>query len=125
MPGSPIRVALRVARCGQCFVGSSPIGVAGPLVHRRANEWVAEREVRPRFQQPSCVRGHDGLFVEVEPASGTPDRADITGRVGRRDEQESLGWRWKLANLAEEMPLQSPADGQRLRQLHGSPELVW
>ena len=85
---------------------------------------MAERDLRPELEQPGCLRGHDRALVEVELASGTPDRADVTGRLGRRDEQEPLGRRGKRTNLTEEVPFESPVDRERLGELRGSGELV-
>ena len=80
--------------------------------------------LRSEVEQAGCLRGLDRALVEVELASGTPDRADVTGRLGRRDEQEPLGRRWQHTDLAEEVPFESPADGERLGQRRGSGELV-
>ena len=115
----------RVARGGQCFVGSTPIGVTGALVHGRANERVAERDVRPELEQPGCLRRHDRACSSK--SSSRPARQiEPTSPVGSAAATSRSRWvgSGKRTDLAEEVPFESPADGERLGQRRGSRELV-
>ena len=91
VPRPPVGVTRGVARGGQCCVRPTPVGVTGALVDGRANERMAERDLRPDLEQPSCLGGRDRVLVEVELASGPPDRARVASRLGCRDEQEAAG----------------------------------
>ena len=78
----------------------------------------------PRSSRPAACAGS---IAPSSKSSSRPARqiaAGVTGRLGRGDEQKSLGRGWQHTDLAEEVLFESPADGERLGQRHGSGELV-
>ena len=124
VPCLSVRVVLGVTRGCQCLVGAKALGGAGTLVHGRTNERVAERDVRPDFEEARGLGRCDRVLVEVELPSRPPDRVDITGWLCGHDEEELLGCGWKDADLAEEVGFEFAVDGEWFRELRGAGHLI-
>jgi hypothetical protein len=124
VPGPPGRLVV-AERPGQGPVGGLAGGRAGPVVDRRADQRVPERQRRPvdpdQAGQPARLQA---AGVQAQP----PGRAADGGQpaaLGRGQQQQGLGVGVVAADPVQEGLLQHPGHGQGLLERVGPRALAW
>jgi len=92
VPGTAIRVRLRIGGLRQGAVHQLPVAERGGLVGRRANQRMLEPHPGTELEQPGLRRRRGGgLGRDSQPSGGSPQQHRVAGRLGRRDHQQQPG----------------------------------
>ena len=91
VPHAAIRIGLSVRRCGERQVGGAAV-LGGPgRVGSRPHQRVPEPHVGADLQQLFRIGGDCRITSQVQRRCGTPQQRGVPGRVGRRQQHQSLG----------------------------------
>jgi hypothetical protein len=125
VPGPPVRISLRIGDRGQRLVRAAPRRGQGGVVRRRPDQRMAEPHPRLPGHQPLHSRSLARLRIDPQVPGRIPDQRGLSGRVGRRQQQQRLcaaGQRPHpgLVQLLQTAPeSQRPIQRLRTRQLGG------
>ena len=119
VPGSPIGIGVRVRSRCQRAMGCPPLVGSSRRVDRRTKERVSKGDARAQRNQVDRLCGRSRLGREPQLARSTPEERRVAERLGRTQQQQSLGLLGKLLYTAAEACLDAAFD--RRRVWHGEP----
>ena len=106
MPGTAVRVGLRIRRCRESPVDLGPLDGARGLVDRGANEGMAEGNAWPESDQPARLRREGRRLRDSEGRGGAPDEVRVPRRFARGDEDQEA----RVARKGSNSPLEALLD---------------
>ena len=116
VPGSSVRIHVRVSRLGKRRVGNASIVRRCVRVHHGSHEGMAEPDMRPHLEQTGRRRGIHRRFRDPEPACGGPDQVRISGRLRGGDEEQASAVVRQRDEAPSEALLDSARHGDAIRQ---------
>ena len=124
MPGAAIGIDLRIGGgCQRAMRAPSLLG-RRRAVDRRAQEWVAKRDLRAYLHQVVRFCGSRRLGRDAELGGRSPEKRWIADRLGRGYHQQPLRLRGKLPDLPAEARLDPAWQGRLVWQGEAACEAV-
>ena len=123
VPGTSVRVDVRIGRLGERTVDLAPIPQPGGPIHGGPGERMPEDDLGAERQQALRFDGSHRRLPDAKGLSGTSDQRRIADRVGRRDEQEAARIMRQVRQPSREALLDARGQGHAGRQPEAAREL--
>ena len=118
MPGSAIRIGLRVGRFGQRAVRVAAVLLFGRAIGRGPHQRMTEPHASTQFDQSGRFRGGRRRRLDSQPIGRPPEQRHVAHRLSRREQQQAPRLVRQGLDAADEALL----DLTRQRPRVGSPE---
>ena len=123
VPGSAIRVDLRIGCVCQRPVNLAPLVRTGGAVHRRAHKWMTERHGIVQREQTFPLHRVRGRLWDAQLHDGAPQQSGVTERFCGRQQQQSSRVAREPRQPSREALLDPGGQRHRFRQAEAAGEL--